>query len=268
MNKYFVSMMLILSTSVGMAAPKSRKPAPSPTPELSVRQEALKENSSIDEKAYKKTIQASEAQQADVQSFLKLDDPTPELRNRPWFWTFAFKLQSFKPMGTGHVSNSNFALDSYGTGVMPSIDLGFLVDTVQNENVAWGTGLGVHAGYTTQKTNLVTPSGFSFDDARLSSSLLSAVWNNRFKTSRLPRWTALVNPEYGAVNYTQTATNNTQANFAQQNNYWGAAVGVEYAVSKKWGVLGQYAYRHASAARSDESNLQQNNLEIGTSVIW
>src|SRR5207253_9380803 len=119
------------------------------------REEALNEISSIDEKSYKKTIQASEAQQATVQSFLKLQDPAPELRNRHWLWSFAFKLQSFQPKGTGRVSNTTMALDNYGSGVMPAVEIGFLVNTAQSENWNWATGLAAHAGYTAQKTSLI-----------------------------------------------------------------------------------------------------------------
>jgi hypothetical protein len=268
MNKYFVTTLMALTALSATAAPKARKEAPAPAPEVSTRQEALKENSSIDEKAYKKTIQASEAQQADVQSFLKLQDPTPELRNRPWLWSFAFKLQSFQPQGTGRAANTNFALENYGTTVMPSIEFGFLLNPVENKKWNWGSGAAVHVGYTAQQTSLVTPSGYAFDDARLNSGLLSLVWNNRIHTTTLPNWTALINPEYGVVNYTQTSAKNSQANFNQQNNYWGTAIGVEYAMSKKWGVLGQYSYREASAGKSEVTDLQNSNFEIGTSVVW
>ncbi len=236
--------------------------------ELSPRELAIQENSSIDQKAYKKTIQASDAQQANVQSFLKLQDPAPELRNRPWLWTFAFKLQSFKPLGTGRVSSATFALEDYGASTMPSIEVGFLLNALKKQNVSWSSGLAAHIGYLTQKTQLVTPNGYNFDDARLNTGLLSLIWNNRLALEQAPKWSFLASPEFGLVNYTQTAIKSTLANFTQQNSFFGLGVGLEYAVSKKWGVVGPYSYRQSAPARSATTDLQKNNFEIGTSVIW
>lgn len=236
--------------------------------ELSPRELAIQENSSIDQKAYKKTIQASEAQQADVQSFLKLQDPTPELRNRPWLWILAFKLQSFKPLGIGQVSNATFALADYGSSIMPSIEVGFLLNALKKQGLLWSSGLATHFGYLTQKTQLLTPSGYNFDDARLNTGLLSLVWINRLNIEQAPKWSLLASPEVGLVNYTQTAINSTLANFTQQNTFFGLGIGLEYAVSKKWGVVGQYSYRQRDSARSTTTDLQKNNFEIGTSVIW
>jgi opacity protein-like surface antigen len=267
----FFSAALILATSLHAAA-EAKSSADTNAPvipkEMSTREEALKENSSIDEKAYKKTIQASSAQQANVGSFLKLEDPSPELRNRSWLYNFAFKLQGFTPLGVGQVSDTSLNLQSYGSTVMPSIEFGFLKTAMQNDAWTWNTGLAAHAGYTSQKTNLVTPSGYSFDDARLNSGLISAVWTNRINNFNASNWSALVSPEYGIINYTQTASNNSLANFSQQNEYWGLALGAEYALSKKWGVLSQYSFRQASAAKREFSDLQNNNFEIGTSVVW
>jgi opacity protein-like surface antigen len=267
-NKWFFSAIVLMTSLAVFAAPKTRKaPAPAPTPQMSVHDEALKENSSIDVKAYKKTIQASEAQQADVQSFLKLQDPAPELRNRPWFWSFAFKLQSFKPMGVGSVSTSTYGLDSYGTSVMPSIELGFMVPAIQKDSWSWASGMALHGGYTVQQTNLVTASGFSYNNTRLSSAMLSLIWNNRFGPAQ-SRWSFLLNPEVGVINYTQTASQNSEANFTQQNGYLGVGLGVDYSLTKKWGLLAQYNYRQANASKSDITDVQKNTFEIGTSVIW
>ncbi|MGZ3743869.1 MAG: hypothetical protein ACXWRA_08460, partial [Pseudobdellovibrionaceae bacterium] len=68
MNKYLVSLFLLIFSTAA--------------PALSLRALAVKENKSIDAKAYRKTIRASETQQANVASFLKLQDPAPELRDR------------------------------------------------------------------------------------------------------------------------------------------------------------------------------------------
>lgn len=269
MNKFLVfASLVVFAALTSHAAPKA-KPAPvAEQPELSTREEALKETSSIDEKAYKKTIQASEAQQANVKSFLNLQDPTPELRDRPWLWSFAFKLQGFQPQGTGRVSNTSFALSSYGSTVMPSIEAGFLLSPVANDRWNWNSGLAAHVGYSAQTTNLITPAGYSFDDARLTSGLVSVVWNNRITNLAASKWSAIIAPEYGIVNYTQTASNNAQANFNQQNEYLGAGFGLEYAFSNKWGVIGQYSYRQASNSKKAQSDLQTNNFELGTSVVW
>lgn len=268
MNKYFVSAVLLTSSLTAVAAPKSTKKIHTPVIETSLREEAVKENKSIDEKAYKKTIQASEAQQANVSSFLKLQDPTPELRNRPWLWTFAFKMQNLQPLGTGKVANYDFDLDSYGSGLMPSLDFGFLIEAIQGSRASWSTGLSVHGGYMSQKTDLVAPNGFTFSDTRLTTTLLSAVWNHRVKTGFAPKLSFLVNPELGFVNYTQTNNSSTLANFSQQNNFWGVGVGAEYAFTPKWALLAQYSYRDAEAKKAETSNLQKNNVEIGTQVTW
>lgn len=268
MNKYFVSAVLLTSSLTAFAAPKSKTAATPAPEETSIRDEAIKENKSIDQKAYKKAIQASEAQQANVSSFLKLQDPTPELRNRPWLWTFAFKAQTLQPLGTGKAATYNFDLDSYGTGVMPSLEFGFLVNTVEGKNVTWASGLSAHGGYMSQKTDLVAPNGFTFNDTRLTTTLVSAVWENRFKPSFAPKIGFLLNPEIGFVNYTQTNNDSTLANFSQQNNYWGIGLGAEYSFNPKWAVLAQYSYRDAEAKKSETSNLQKNNVEIGTQVTW
>jgi opacity protein-like surface antigen len=268
MNKYFVSAVLLTSSLTAVAAPKSTKKAPAPAAEISLREEAVKENKSIDEKAYKKTIQASEAQQANVSSFLKLQDPTPELRNRPWLWTFAFKMQNLQPLGVGKVATYDFDLDAYGNGVMPSLDFGFVYEAIQGARASWLTGLSAHAGYMSQKTDLVAPNGFTFSDTRLTTTLLSAVWNNRVKPSFAPKVSFLLSPEIGFVNYTQTNNNSTLANFSQQNNFWGVGVGAEYAFTPKWALVAQYSYRDAEAKKAETSNLQKNNVEIGTQVTW
>jgi len=268
MNKYFVSAVLLTSSLSAVAAPKSSKKVAPPAETISVREEAVKENKSIDEKAYKKTIQASEAQQANVSSFLKLQDPAPELRNRPWFWTFAFKMQTMEPIGTGKVASYGFDLDSYGKGVMPSLEFGFIVNAMNGANVSWASGLSAHAGYMSQKTDLVAPNGYAFNDTRLTTTLVSAIWNNRFKPGFAPKVSFLVNPEYGFVNYTQTNNSSTLANFSQQNNFWGVGVGAEYSFTPKWALLAQYNYRDANADKAATSNLQKNNVEIGTQVTW
>jgi opacity protein-like surface antigen len=268
MNKLIVTTVVLASSLTAFAAPKSSKRSPAPVEETSIRSEAVKENQSIDEKAYKKTIQASEAQQANVSGFLKLQDPTPELRNRPWLWTFAFKMQSLQPLGTGKVANYDFDLDSYGSGLMPSMDFGFLVNTVEGSKATWATGLSAHAGYMSQKTDLVAPNGYTFKDSRLTTTLLSAVWNNRIKTGFAPKVSFLLNPEIGFVNYTQTNNSSTVANFSQQNNFWGVGVGAEYSFTPKWALLAQYSYRDAETKNAETSNLQKNNVEIGTQVTW
>jgi len=268
MNKYFVTAVLLTATMTATAAPKSSNKVKAPEPVLSVRAEAVKENKSIDEKSYRKTIQASEAQQANVSSFLKLQDPTPELRDRPWLWTFAFKMQNLQPLGNGKVANYDFDLESYGSGLMPSLEFGFLYETIHATHVTWFTGLSAHAGYMSQKTDLVAPNGFNFSNTRLTTSLLSAVWNHRLKPSIAPKVSFLVNPEIGFVNYTQTNNSSTLTNFSQQNNFWGVGVGAEYAFNPKWALLAQYSYREAEAKKSETSNLQKDNIEIGTQVTW
>lgn len=256
MTKFFVSAVLLITSLTAAAA------------ETSLRDEAIKENQALDAKAYKKTIQASEAQSANVSSFLKLQDPTPELRNRPWLWSFAFKLQSLQPQGIGKMTGMDFDLDNYGTSIMPSMEFGFLVDTIERDSVSWATGLGVYGGYMSQKTNLITPNGYQYQDTRLTTTLVSAVWNNRIKPGFAPKMNFLLNPEYGFVSYTQTSTESSLANFSQQNNFWGIGAGAEYFFNNKWAVVAQYVYRDANASNEETSNVQKNNLEIGTQVTW
>jgi len=234
----------------------------------SLREEALRETQSLDKKAYRKSIQASEAQQAQVASFLKLQDPTPELRNRPWFWTFAFKMQSLQPLGTGKVVDLSYALESYGPSVMPSAEFGFVLPVLEAKHLSWGTGLAAHAGYMTQKTDLVTPSGFRYKDTRLTTTLASLVWTQRLKFKGLPKLGFLLNPEFGFVNYTQTSQASSMANFTQQNNYWGAGAGMEYFFTPKFAVLAQYTHRRASTEKETLSNIQKNSFEVGTQVTW
>ncbi len=269
MNKFIVASIVVASSLAAFAAPKSSNKAKAPVEvSTSTRAEAIKETESLDTKAYKKTNHASEAQQANVSPFLKLQDPAPELRNRPWLWTFAFKLQSLQPIGTGAVANYNFDLDSYGTGVMPSLEFGFLVNTIEGSKATWASGLTARAGYMSQKTDLVAPNGYNFKDTRLTTTLVSAVWNNRIKTGFAPKVAFLVNPEFGFVNYTQTNNSSTLVNFSQQNNFWGVGIGAEYSVTPKWALLAQYSYRDAEAKKAETSNLQKNNAEIGTQVTW
>lgn len=260
MNKYLVSAFVLTTSMTVVATPAPR--------EVSTREEAVKENQSINVKAYKKTIQASEAQQANVSSFLKLQDPTPELRNRSWLWTFAFKMQGLEPLGIGKVSDLNFDLQSYGTSIMPSLEFGFLVNTVDAKYLDWSSGFSAHAGYMSQRTDLVTPNGFTYNDTRLTTTLASLVWTNRLKLHAAPKVSFLLNPEIGYVNYTQTSIESSLANFSQQNNYWGLGVGAEYSFTRKWAVLTQYCYRDANAKNAAISNVQKNNVEIGTQVTW
>lgn len=257
MNKFFVFIFTLCVSNLTVAAPTT-----------SLRQEALKENQFLDKKAYKKTIQASEAQQANVSTFLKLQDPTPELRNRPWLWSFAFKLQSLQPLGSAQVTGLNFDLHSYGASVMPSLGFGFLLNPVAFKNFDWSTGLSAQTGYMSQKTNLVTPHGFTYEDTRLTTTLTSLSWAHRLKFQNLPEIQFSLNPEFGFVSYTQTHIESPTANFSKQNRFWGVGLGVEYALTRKWGLLAQYSYRTASAKDASTSNIQKNNLEIGTLVTW
>jgi opacity protein-like surface antigen len=77
-----------------------------------------------------------------------------------------------------------------------------------------------------------------------------------------------LNPEIGFVSYTQTSAESSVANFAQQNNFWGLGFGAEYSFTRKWAVLAQFSYRNADAKNLEISNLQKNNLDIGTNITW
>lgn len=256
MSKYLVSIFVVIFATNTLAA------------EVSVRATAVKENQYINQKAYKKTIQASEAQQAQISSFLKLQDPTPELRNRPWLWTFAFKMQSLQPKGTGSVSDLTFDLQSYGKSLMPSFEFGFLINAADTKYFNWFTGLSAHAGYMSQSTDLVTPGGFTYKDTRLTTTLASLVLSQRLKPQGATNLSFLVNPEFGLVSYTQTNVESSSANFSQQSNYWGLGLGAEYTFNRKWAVLAQYAFRETNATGAASTDLQKDNLEIGTQVTW
>jgi hypothetical protein len=235
---------------------------------MSTREEALQENSTLNEKSYRKTIHASEAQQANVESFLKLEDPSLELRDRAWLWNFSFRIQSLQPMGTGKVATSNFDLASYGRSLMPSLELGMLMEVMQRPSMTWTSGLSARAGASTQSTKLMGSNGYVYDDARLNTMILSGVWNNRLSMAALKNWILLLEPEIGAINYTQTASGTDLANFSQQNSFWGMGLGVEYVVNKKWGLVAEYKRRTAGTADIAKSNIQNDNYEIGTSVVW
>lgn len=268
-----LSFALFLTTPTLFAATSSAVKSPadlntSASTNLSTRQEALRENSTINEKAYRKTIHASEAQGANVESFLKLEDPSLELRDRPWLWTFAFKVQTLKPAGTGTVARNTFDFSTYGQAVMPSIELGILFDLVQGSSVSWSSGLAAHAGASTQTTELAGSNGYIYDQARLNTTILSGIWNNRFKTSSLKNVSFLLNPEMGVINYAQSATGTDLANLSQQNNFWGVGLGVEYAFNKKWGIVAEYKNRKAAVADIAKADIQPQSFEIGTSVVW
>lgn len=265
MNKWFVCFFLLSAAGASSWAASSTKKVS--TPEMSVRDEAILENESIDQKAYKKTIRASEAQQANVSSFLKLKDPTPELQQRSWLWDMGFKLQTLKPSGYARVEDLGVNLDSYGSGLMPSLDLGILVPMTPQAATQWSTGPGVSAGYMTQKTTLVSPSGYQFSDTRLSTSLLSLVWKNQFRDTSHPRWSYLVNPAFGEISYSQGNPQSSLANFTQHSGFFGLGLGVDYSVSRQWGLLAEYDYRDISGA-AQGLQIQKDNFEIGTTVTW
>ncbi|MGZ3795609.1 MAG: hypothetical protein ACXVB1_04555 [Pseudobdellovibrionaceae bacterium] len=253
MNKYLVSLFLLIFSTAA--------------PALSLRALAVKENKSIDAKAYRKTIRASETQQANVASFLKLQDPAPELRDRPWLYTFALKFQNLQPLGRGKISDLTYNLDSYGTGLMPSLEFGFLVELMENSKVSWASGLSGHVGYMAQRIDLITPNGYQFKNTRLITSLMSAVWKHRMRPSFAPKMNFLLNPEIGFVNYVQSNMESSLANFTQQNNFWGLGLGAEYSFTPKLTLLVQYSYREALSIEKI-SSLQKDNLEIGTQVTW
>lgn len=262
-----LSISLLAATPLlAVAAPASS--ASSSSTARSIREEAVRENSTINEKTYRKTIRASEAQDANVESFLKLEDPSLELRNRAWLWTFEFKVQTFAPIGTARVATSRFDLSGYGESLLPSIELGAMIEVMDRPSVRWSSGLAAYAGIASQTTALRSSTGFVYQDARLNTTVLSGVWNNRLSSPKAPNWTALVNPEIGAINYTQTAPNSSFANFSQQNGFWGLGLGVEYAVNEKWGIVGEYRRRTANAENIAQTNIPTNNFEIGTSVVW
>jgi hypothetical protein len=252
---------------IALAAPRTQSESANTAP-LSIREEALRENSTVDTKAYRKSIQASEAQQANVESFLKLEDPAIELRDRPWLWLFSFKVESLKPEGSGHVADTRYPLNTYGAGVMPSIDFGMLYNAFEKSSLHWTTGLGAHAGIMSQTTEVHSSSGYVYKDARLNTTVVSGVWHNRISLQSAPKWTALVNPEYGVINYTQSSVSSSLANFSQQNSFWGLGLGAEYAVSRKWNLAAQFMHRTASAGDVAVSDIQNDNLEIGTTVVW
>lgn len=228
---------------------------------LSIREQATQETSVVEGKNQSKSTDAA-------QGILSLNDPRMEVITRTWKYYISLSAQQFSPRGSAtNDYNSTVDLDGQSKTIMPALGFGFQTRDMQLNNVRLGFGLGAQFGYASQEVNFTMPNGYRIDDVRLNTTELSA---QPFITLGAASWTKMdlvLGGAYGNIGYTQTSSDR-YAKFSKQASFWGASVGVDYHVNNNWTLLTKYTQKSLTSKSEDGIDVQANNIELGTKVLW
>ena len=226
----------------------------------SLRSQALIENT-ISENQKKNSIT-----DARVEGMLSLKDPRLDVATRKIKYTAQFTAQQFKASGKVRSDlNYNFDLDKSNTTLMPGVALGFKVPTYSSDTIKTNIALSAKASYSNQATDVVFPSGYTEPEVRLSTLLLGVNSSIGLSAQRFSWLEMNLGMEFGDLNYTQTS-NNDLATFSKHANYRSWNVGFNFEVSRDWFITTNYAQRKLNA--NDSLQLQSNNYELGTQILW
>ncbi len=202
------------------------------------------------------------------QTMLTLKDPRPEIRGRSWDYSLQLGLQEFQPRGiiSNERTNSQFNLNENGGTVLPSIEFGLRSNLIDQAkwNAKWN--LGGFFAYTSQKASAKFDTGFEVPNVRLNTMLLGVNPTISLNFARLHRLHFNLGAEWGKVSYTQVSTNEYAA-VRQAAQYSGATAGLEYTLNPTWSLTSRYARRNINEKNST-IQIQPNNIEVGTRILW
>lgn len=247
----FLSAMLFSSALLAAPAPAS--------PAETLKQKALAE-SKID------GLTKSTATDAQVSGMLTLKDPRPEVVTRSWNYFAALSGQSFQAQGVAQKSGSgSFDLSKNNPTFMPGLEIGVISHSLQTNTLLWRMGLRAKASLASQESNIALNSGFSIDDARLNTTLLSAGALVAVQWERI-NWMALtISPQFGSLNYTQTSSNDFAA-FSKQASFQSLGLGLDFVLNNKWSLFTEWTQKNLK--ETSEIALQKDNFELGTRITW
>lgn len=207
------------------------------------------------------------ATDAQVSGMITLKDPRPEIITRSWKYFASLSVQTFQPQGLIDLENaSSYDLAINDQTIMPGLELGVLSPQFSTKKVLWQFGVRGKASMASQSSDVNFNSGYSVDDARLNTTLLSVGPTFSFAWERLP-WLALTfSPQWGTLNYTQTSANDF-AHFSKYAGYESLNYGFDFKIGQKWSLFTEWSQRNLNDDGSKIA-LQKDNFELGTKVTW
>lgn len=254
----FVSFLI---SSAGWAASSATS---SSSTTLSLRDQAIAENQT-------EGMTQKSATDAQVPSgMLTLKDPRPEVITRTWKLFAGLKAQNFQPRGSVSTDEvGTFDLGANDSTFMPGLVLGVMSPEMKSEytGAVWFRyGLRGDAAFSSQKTNVTFPSGYTVNDNRLNTTLFAVGPAFSLQASRLSWLAFTFAPQYGTLNYTQTSSNE-YARFSKQTAYMALNYGLDFQIGNKWSVFTEYSQRSLRDSHQ-EIAIQKDNFELGTKVSW
>jgi hypothetical protein len=252
----FVSLFAMTAIAAG---PKKTDPSVSTVDMTQLRKLALAETQ-LEGKAQ------DSATTARTEGMLSLKDPRPEVITRSWKYSFGFTLQNFQPEGSVKSDLvGTFDLGNAAQTILPAIELGALSPLLTTGPLKWRLGGKGKFAYSSQKNDVILPSGYAPDDTRLNTSMASVGPAFTVQGDRLS-WLALTgNYLFGDLNYTQTSSSD-MATFSKHAGFTSLGLGLQFQLTKSWALSTEWSERKI---RSDETiALQRNNFELGTNITW
>lgn len=258
---------LLLSAAVCMAlqsfaqAQEEDTTSASLSSSASIRQMAIEETAIVPSE-----VKAHPTDVSVTGGMLTLKENKPEVHLRSWDYFLSLSAQSFAPAGTAtNDYGTRFNLNETSTTVMPALALGIVKHAYESDNLTVAWGVGGKVSYSSQNAPVTMPNGFLIDDARLNTTELGL---NPFVRvgSPLISWLE-VNAGYilGSLNYAETSTNDF-AKFSRTASFQGYNLGADFRLSRRWSILVDYSHKSLNA--SNDIDIQNNNVEVGTRVQW
>ncbi len=202
------------------------------------------------------------------QSMLSLEDPLREVRQRLWDYKLGLGLQMFRPSGTvrNDFTSSDFNLSDNGSTVLPALIFGAQGKLLEQPRWQMDWGLSGRVGYISQKAKARFDSGFVESNVRLNTFMLGVGPQLNFVMNRVPWLTTVVGAEVGRLTYTQVSSNDL-ANLSKRANYQAWLAGFDFRLNPTWSLYTRYSNRQLSSA-PDQMQVQANNWEAGTQIVW
>lgn len=237
------------------------------TSQVSIRRESLADRA-------KQEIQQTgqvKSKSTDVvvsETMLSLEDPRPNLQAQKFIYHIGLTAQSFHPKGImgNELTGARFDLSENGGAVLPSFEAGFSHDLLGRQS--WSTQWGINArfAYTSQKAEARFETGFVENDVRLNTMLWGAGPTLSMTHHRVPWLKPVLGLEWGRLTYTQVSGNEL-ASVSRRGAYSAWSGGLEFRLNRTWNLLTRYTQRQLSRA-TDDIQLQTDNFELGTRIIW
>ena len=207
------------------------------------------------------------ATDAQTTGMLKLKDPRPEIITRSWQYFAGLTAQNFQAQGVVTTDSAAvFDLSKSGETFMPGLTVGVMGPEWNLKSVLISLGGRADGQFSSQSVSAVLPSGYTVDDARLNTTLLSIGPVLGLRHDNL-RWLSLTfSPQFGTLNYTQTSSND-YAHFSKTASYLAMNYALDFRLTQKWSIFTEWSQREIRDSHQ-ELALQKDNFELGTKVTW